>query len=119
MYGGKGVYTARAILHLKIRDQVPAMRKSLQQNSIIAKEETRRGLLQPNPAKNKVNFTYPEDETEEVIIKLYNAFGQLVMEGKVTQKIDFDVSTYRQGIYFIHVFESGIEKESHKLVIIK
>jgi hypothetical protein len=76
--------------------------------------------LRPNPAKNSVNLNYPTEESEEVVIKLCNVFGQNMMETRLRERsIELDVSAYRQGIYFIHVFVNGVEKENHKLVIIK
>jgi serine protease AprX len=76
--------------------------------------------LHPNPAKETVNFIYPVSDEQQVIIKLYDTFGQKLMEKQLNQNsIDLEMSAYKQGIYFIHVFENGIEKESHKLVIIK
>ena len=118
-YGGEAVYMARALLHLNVHDVLPPMRKAHNQQ-LVDRKKSVQGLLRPNPATNEVNFTYPHSEYGKSAILIYDMYGNKIVEYELNDKtIHFTTANYKQGIYFIHVLVNGIEKESHKLVIIR
>ena len=116
-YGGEAVYMARAILHLIIEDQLPQLRRK---NKHLAFQAIPvRGLLYPNPANNEVVFSLKYSDKDIALIKIFDVFGKEMAKYKMlTDEIRFNVSSYRQALYFLHVYVNDIEKEIHRLVII-
>ena len=116
-YGGEAVYMARAILHLIIEDQLPQLRRKNKHLTLQAISV--RGSLYPNPANNEVVFSLKHSSNDIVLIEVFDVFGKEMAKYKMlTDEIRFNVSSYRQALYFLHVYVNDIEKEIHRLVII-
>lgn len=120
-YGGDAVYMARALLHLDVIDQVPALRRAQQQQQQAAQQaKTVKGKLQPNPASNSVTFTYPVNDDETINLYIYDVYGKETSAYKINKAVtSITLLNYVQGMYFIHVYVNGTETETHKLVVIK
>jgi hypothetical protein len=57
----------------------------------------------PNPATNKI---YVHSENPSAIeFKIHNVNGQHLLEGTATSGQAIDISTLKEGIYFIHMYE--------------
>ncbi|MAW95006.1 MULTISPECIES: YCF48-related protein [unclassified Leeuwenhoekiella] len=72
----------------------------------------------PNPATNGI--TIKSNSLEEVnSIELYNTLGQRVYRKKVVNNSDLevDVSTFRNGVYFLKVKFQNAEDKSFKLIV--
>jgi hypothetical protein len=121
-YGGDAVYMARALLHLDVIDQVPALRRGRPDSTPNSDTDanTVKGMLYPNPATNTVRFIYPVSETKKIFISLFDAYGKRLQEYELKKNaIDISTISYVQGVYFIHVIVDGYETENHKLILIK
>jgi len=58
----------------------------------------------PNPTKNILNFTFPEN-VETTYCKIFNSTGQLLLEKTdfTSDKITLDISELSDGIYFLEI----------------
>ena len=120
-YGGEAVFWARAILHIDVDDIMPALRRGqFEPYDNITEVNELKGTLHPNPASNEVTFTHGYSDNAEVKIKIYDVYGKQIALYKLESKnITFNITGYHQAIYYIHVYINDLEKETHKLTIIK
>jgi len=63
-------------------------------------------LIYPNPTSGSFTLSYLNTDNSETTINLYNLVGQVVLSRTVSQvsglnTVDFNISTYSQGIYMI------------------
>ena len=117
-YGGEAVYWARGILHLKIEDEMPALRKGESDIQNIV-STIPNGTLQPNPASNSVTLKY-KSKNELQNICIFNMLGQLMDKFSMTEnEITFSTGGYKEGIYQVMVYKNDLLRETHKLIIIK
>ncbi len=62
--------------------------------------------IYPNPASNKLNFTYSDNKIKKLEIKLLNATGQEVLSKEIllnSHEFSLDVSHLLPGIYFVNI----------------
>ena len=119
-YGGEAVYMARAILHIDVVDQFPAMRRAHIQQTNPPSFVHYKGTLFPNPTNDKVTLSYAHDEKTDVLFTVKSAIGSQLSSYKVIgNELVFSTSFLNQGMYFITVYENGIEKETHRLAVIR
>lgn len=78
----------------------------------------------PNPASSRVNIFFTNVAEEDLImIDLYNALGQKVLEQKIikeqeeTYKAHFDVSTLASGIYNLTIKGNGSLNMNYKITV--
>ncbi len=115
--GGEAVYWARGKLKLDIIDHLPALRKAKPQQE---QKYSKHGKLFPVPATERVTFSYDHLETQSVLITIADPVGQVLQSYLLMQNsIDFSVSNLATGFYYVKVCEDGVEKEEHKLTVIK
>lgn len=116
---GEAVYWARGKMRLDLEDvYISASRKKREDQNITG--VSLKGKVIPNPTNEKATFTYPFIENEKNQIILNDIYGRKVGQYQLSSNsIEFNISAYMQGIYFIHVFVNGVERENHQLVIIK
>jgi hypothetical protein len=69
-------------------------------------------ILYPNPAKDVLTLETETEGSSEFYI--YNNLGKIILQGKVDQKIQIDLSLFTNGMYFIR-----IDGHSKKFVIAK
>ncbi|MCX6275724.1 MAG: T9SS type A sorting domain-containing protein [Bacteroidetes bacterium] len=116
--GGEAVYWMRGKLRLDIEDVLPAMRKA----KIVGDESkpTVHGKLFPIPATERVTFSYEHAVNSRVNIIVADALGQALKNYFLNNNtIEFSVSSLANGFYYVKVCEDGIEKEEHKLTVIR
>jgi photosystem II stability/assembly factor-like uncharacterized protein len=79
----------------------------------VSEFETNKVSISPNPASNSVTISSDNELNE---IQLYNAFGQLVQEAKVSGKTkNINISALEQGIYIVRITsEHGFS--NHRIV---
>ncbi len=72
--------------------------------------------ISPNPVKDMLNITFPED-VSDFQIKIFNAQGARFYERQINQRpsISIDCSTFPSGIYFVQI-ESQNEQFVKKLM---
>jgi hypothetical protein len=68
--------------------------------------------IYPNPSGGLVIIDFNNQKFEDVIVKVYDKIGELVSEIGIektnSDKVNMDLSTLANGLYFIHVTtESG------------
>lgn len=133
-YGGMAVYKARGLLpecaQSFERDNYEGCYPAPEPASLDTLEIESRPLstvrLQhlasvqatPNPARESVTITIPQGE--QAGVRLVHAFGQLVLEQKITSpQTTFSVSLLPAGIYFLEVMFADGQRECLKLVVSK
>jgi hypothetical protein len=119
-YGGEAVYWSRAILHIDVKDQLPPMRRRNTTANNMPIGKTILGRLVPNPTSNNVNFVYPKLETDKIMLKLFDMYGNELSTVKClsSQKV-LSTENYQQGVYLLQVFVNGAMSETHRLTIIR
>jgi len=59
-------------------------------------------VLNPNPAKNKLQLTFNNQQLNSKNIIIYNVFGQIVKQFKTDKKqLSIDISDLQNGVYFL------------------
>ena len=74
-------------------------------------------LVYPNPFENQF-FVYDGMEGEDVTVKVYSAFGQLVLSKKIKNKgaeMPIDTSSLSAGMYLLKI-ESQTNTSSYKII---
>jgi len=74
--------------------------------------------LFPNPATNKVNLVW--NQNEEVTIRIFDALGKLVYYAKnktLTNNFEINTSSFTSGLYFVNI--NTIDKNITKKLILK
>ncbi len=77
-------------------------------------------LLYPNPTENNVNI-FIDGNDNILSYRIYNSLGMLMINKKITKskKIDIDLSTYENGIYFIDINTENHQKFIKKIEIVR
>ena len=79
-----------------------------------------RGVLYPNPAVDNVTLKYQNNSDAKIIIKIQDKLGQLLSSYILYgNEITFSTGNYTQGVYQVTIYENGVNKENHKLILIK
>ena len=66
--------------------------------------------ISPNPTSGKISVFFPDNSTAE--IKIINLLGTVIFENllnPVEKKINLDISSYNEGIYFVEIKSGGQE----------
>lgn len=87
-------------------------------DSVMATQNTYNNpfMVYPNPAKESVNISLPDDEIYS--LKIFDLLGQMVYNKTPIQgKFELDVSTYEQGVYFVSMSDG--KKTLNRQLIIK
>lgn len=64
------------------------------------------GSIFPNPASDKFNIVFTNDNNRKIDLNIYNNFGQLVLAQKISSDksvATLDISQLTEGIYFVHM----------------
>lgn len=70
----------------------------------------------PNPAGNKLTIVMPR-VSNNAFISIYNASGKLMHTGKLNKATnDFNISSYRAGLYLIKILADGTIIKSVKII---
>lgn len=74
----------------------------------------------PNPLVDKLHILFPEDVyTDKSSFIIYNAIGVEVKNDKLPISSIIDISSMRQGIYFIKIKSAGISSAMQRFAVIK
>jgi hypothetical protein len=73
-------------------------------------------MIYPNPTNGNFTLSYVSNETSETTINLYNLIGQVVLTKAVSQvkglnTVNFDISSFSQGIYMLELALSNTKGE--------
>lgn len=71
--------------------------------------------ISPNPASDYI--TVSADGVDDATVRIMDVLGNLISTKKITGSKTFDVSEYRNGIYFVIVESSGVKTVNRKVVI--
>jgi hypothetical protein len=72
----------------------------------------------PNPTENKLTITFPSNNDKQMDLKIFNAFGQQVMNRLISSNTTtLDVSGLTNGIYFIRIELSGQTIYTKKIIV--
>ena len=69
----------------------------------------------PNPATDYVKVT--ADGVNEATVRIMDVLGNLILTKEIKGSKTFDVSEYRNGIYFIIVESNGVKTVNRKVII--
>ncbi len=75
--------------------------------------------MYPNPAKNSINFSFTNDLTETIKVKVYNLLGELIVEDVLNiqnNSAKLNVSKLSNGVYFVEI-NQGQNRITQKLII--
>jgi len=78
----------------------------------------------PNPFNPFVNITFNILKSENIIIKIYDLLGKLIIERKLGElnfghyNELFDFNNYKSGLYFVEI-NLGFQKQYHKILLLK
>ena len=76
--------------------------------------------IMPNPASENLNITIKNMVSEvNYTYELVSITGHKVMQGKLSDQNDLNVSTMSQGIYIMYINKDGIKVKTQKVVIQK
>jgi hypothetical protein len=75
-------------------------------------------LIYPNPTNGSFTLSFQNNNSSETSIMIYNLAGQLVLEKQVSQSaglntINFDISTYSQGMYILQLVTNNAKGEKN------
>ena len=102
------------------QDLVPVVRLNLLDNTISTKNllsDFNVLEIAPNPANNKINVSIDLVENQEIAnIRIFDINGKLLLDRELEdlkkQVIEFDVSDYTSGTYFLHLItDDGVKTE--------
>jgi len=73
-------------------------------------------MIYPNPTNGNFTLSYVSNENSETTIRLYNLVGQVVQSKTVSQikglnTVNFDISSFSQGIYMLELTLLNIKGE--------
>ena len=125
LYGGEGVYFARAMLNLDIIDILPGEEESRMANTASPPNTTfkkQQGIFYPNPARENIRYEYPGLIEEDSWIDVYDNLGlevKRVLLHKGSTGVTFSVSQLPPGMYLCRVFINNAYSQSNKLIIIR
>ena len=111
---------ARGILHLKVEDALPALRKG--QYSIKPQTNTisNLGKLYPVPTNESATFVYEHDKNNKISLTITDLSGKSLISYQMeNNEIHFPVNNLAPGIYYVRVYEGKTVKEEHKLSVIR
>lgn len=69
----------------------------------------------PNPVQNQLKFLTHQDLSEMASVEIFNALGQSVIQTKMPNYKQLDVSTLSSGIYFVKV-SNGNQSTTKKII---
>ena len=69
----------------------------------------------PNPASE--NLTIKASGTDGAVVKMVDVLGNVVLREKMSTVKTIDVSTFRNGIYFVSVYVNGVKTHSKKIIV--
>lgn len=72
--------------------------------------------IYPNPANEKLNIIFPENEAEKQI-EIYNVFGQIVFQTEKEETSMIDISNLPDGIYFVQLVSDADYIHREKIII--
>lgn len=72
-------------------------------------------VTEPNPFSNSFKIEFKNSIETELSVSIYDVIGILILQTSVqlienNQTLQFDLTNYRQGVYFVKVKLNGIEK---------
>lgn len=74
--------------------------------------------LYPNPTSGELNIALKTGNYHDYELAIYNSFGQLVMQGALSQNVD--LSAHANGIYFVNIInEKSGERVNSRIVLSK
>ncbi len=76
-------------------------------------EDGQRFIIFPNPAKETISITGEGLKG----FKIYNAYGQLLKEGSLTESNTINIANFATGLYFVEVWDANANKQTSKLII--
>lgn len=95
-----------------IPDFYAALNRGLLDVNTVTKTNT---LAYPNPVTDQINIDLPEG-SEEKVVDIYNALGQLVFSKNVTvSNFNMDISSWKSGFYLIKLNIKG-QTRTEKIV---
>jgi hypothetical protein len=93
------------------------LRRAQKQKELVKSIAT--GSLKPNPANNEIYFSLKHEKKDIVLIRIFDIYGkELSIYKMLSDELQFNTSSYMQGLYFIHVYVNNVERETHRLIII-
>jgi hypothetical protein len=117
-YGGESVYMLRDLLHLVVRDILPANRIMQKPSLISHVSETFKGNIHPNPAFNSATYTCNLQANETGKIVITNAIGELILMDRITgSNTLIETNSLPAGIYYYLVAINDEIKDKGKLII--
>ena len=126
LYGGEGVYFARAMLNLDIIDILPGDEESRMANTASPPEnkliDQQDGKLYPSPTKGRVIFEMSSAFGASAKLDIYNSYGSLATSYPLNpndRSAEFNLSELKPGIYSCRLYNSTNLKMIKKLVIIR
>lgn len=80
--------------------------------------------IHPNPAKGTVQLTYYKKEAGACMLSITNMLGKVVLQKQLllqkrNNNVGVDVSSFKQGVYFVNILIPFIEKQQSIKLIIK
>ncbi len=69
----------------------------------------------PNPASE--NLTIKATGTDGAVVKMVDVLGNVVLREKISTVKTIDVSSFRNGIYFVSVYVNGVKTHSKKIIV--
>jgi hypothetical protein len=120
-YGGESVFSARAILHTDVFDQLPLLRRSREvTSSETEKENLYKGKLFPNPSGDEVTFIFQKSKEGLYYLKVFDIYGSLLALYNLPQsELKINLTGLNQGVYYFSLFENNVPVEIHKLSIVR
>ena len=78
----------------------------------------------PNPSKGMLTFDIKKEDMQSIDIRFFNAIGQEIkrVKSQNTEGVyqsDVDVSSFSDGIYYVHIFSNNELLKNEKIVIQK
>jgi|GEM_PF-996138 len=126
LYGGEGVYSARAMLNLDIIDILPGEEESRMANTASPPEnkfiDQQDGKLYPSPTKGRVIFEMSSAFGASAKLDIYNSYGSLAASYPLNpnaRSAEFNLSGLKPGVYSCRLYDSINLKMINKLVIIR
>lgn len=126
LYGGEGVYFARAMLNLDIIDILPGEEESRMANTASPPEnkliDQQDGKLYPSPTKGRVIFEMSSAFGASAKLDIYNSYGSLAASYPLNpnaRSAEFNLSGLKPGVYSCRLYDSINLKMVNKLVIIR
>lgn len=71
-------------------------------------------IISPNPASNYIHFD--NLETSSYTYNIYNALGQLVLRGLLTDSKQIDINCLESGLYFLELTSDQLSKSTKRFI---